>query len=78
MTDPESIPWTDEEYALARAALYSLQDTLEHLGLSPNEAVAATHKPAMSIGDEEIGYSRWLNRFLAYSDRLEKKIASPS
>ncbi len=66
-------PWSDEDYANAKASIMDLGEILLNAGMDEVEQKAILDKPSATIGDETIGYEKWADRFFAYSQRTLSK-----
>ena len=76
MENEELIPWTDEERTNARLALGDLVDQLLGLGVEEAEIKEIIRHQKSLIGNEEISYKTWENRFVAMSYRVVNKVTA--
>jgi hypothetical protein len=76
MNNHEPFEWTDEERSNANLAIGDLVDQLIGMCVSEDHIHEAIGHYKRMIGDEEISYKTWENRFVAMSYRVVSRYKS--
>jgi phage recombination protein Bet len=71
---PEVIEWSDEERESAKQKINDLMEVLLSADWSEEKALARLKKQKDAIGDPEIDFARWDNRYLALNERIKKEL----
>jgi phage recombination protein Bet len=74
VNETEIIEWADEDKSSAKACISDLIEKLIQSGKTKEEAELRVKKQSDAIGDSEISYERWVNRFGSLSERIAIEI----